>query len=74
MRSGLGLGVVHRFIARRHQDLRPVLPERRATRAYWIVEHEDTQGLARIQAVHDFIVEAVQADRASFIEAADYTL
>ena len=77
VRSGVGLGVVHRFIAQRHPDLRAVLPERQAARAYWIVEHEDTRGLGRIRAVHDFIVEAVQADRAGFMgpgAAAEETL
>lgn len=74
VRSGVGLGVIHHFIARRHADLRPVLPERRATRTYWIVEHEDTRGLGRIRAVHDFIVETVQADRAAFVGSAVQTL
>ncbi len=73
VRSGLGLGVVHRFIAKRHCDLRPVLPARQARRAYWIVEHEDTRGLGRIRAVHDFIVEAVQKDRAGFLGPVDQT-
>lgn len=71
VRSGLGLGVVHDFIARRHGDLRPVLPERRATRSYWIVEHEDTRGLGRIRAVHDFIVDAVRSDRGAFLRPTD---
>ena len=34
MRAGVGIGVVHDFIARRFKDLIHVLPERRATRAY----------------------------------------
>jgi DNA-binding transcriptional LysR family regulator len=66
VRAGLGLGVLHHFIADRHAELRPVLPDRTTSRAYWIVEHEDTRGLGRIRAMHDFIVEAVEADRAMF--------
>lgn len=66
VRAGVGLGVVHCFIAGRHPDLVSVLPERSAVRAYWIVEHEDTRGLGRIRAVHDFIVEATAADRGLF--------
>lgn len=66
VRAGLGLGVVHHFIAKRHPELVAVLPERQATRAYWIVEHEDTRGLGRIRAVHDFIVASVEADRSMF--------
>ncbi len=66
VRAGLGLGVLHRFIAERHADLRPVLPDRTAVRSYWIVEHEDMRGLGRIRAAHDFIVEAVLADQPLF--------
>ncbi|MDX7950654.1 LysR family transcriptional regulator [Lichenihabitans sp. Uapishka_5] len=69
VRAGLGIGVVHHFIARRHAELRPVLAERQASRAYWIVEHEDTRGLGRIRALHDFIVEAVQGDRNAFVQS-----
>lgn len=70
VRAGLGLGVVHHFIAERHPELVAVLPARQATRAYWIVEHEDTRGLGRIRAVHDFIVASVEADRPLFTRAA----
>ena len=52
-----GLGVAHDFIARRFEDLVPVLPERRATRAYWLVTHEDTRGLGRIRAVAEHLAE-----------------
>ena len=67
LRAGLGLGVVHDFIARRFKDLTRVLPERRAMRGYWIVTHEDTRGLGRIRAVHDHLVAAVERDRGVFI-------
>jgi DNA-binding transcriptional LysR family regulator len=66
IRAGVGLGVVHDFIARRFPDLKPVLPERKATRAYWIVTHEDTRGLGRIRAAHEHIVACVERDRALF--------
>ena len=67
LRAGLGLGVVHDFIARRFKDLRRVLPERRATRTYWIVTHEDTRRLGRIRAVCEHMVASVTRDRAMFI-------
>ena len=67
LRAGLGLGVVHDYIARRFPDLTRVLPERRAVRGYWIVTHEDTRGLGRIRAVHDHLVAAVERDRGAFI-------
>lgn len=67
LRAGLGLGVVHDYLARRFNDLKRILPERRAIRSYWIVTHEDTRGLGRIRAVHDHLVASVERDRAIFI-------
>ncbi|MBV8441399.1 MAG: LysR family transcriptional regulator [Hyphomicrobiales bacterium] len=67
LRAGVGLGVVHDFIARRFKDLVRVLPERRAMRAYWLVAHEDTRGLGRIRAVAEHLAEAVARDRAIFL-------
>ncbi len=66
VRSGLGLGVIHDFIAARHPDLVRVLPERQATRTYWIVEHEDVRDLGRVRAVHDHVVRLVAGDRRLF--------
>jgi DNA-binding transcriptional LysR family regulator len=67
MRAGVGLGVMHDFIARRFKDLRRVLPERRATRAYWLVTHEDTRGLGRIRALAEYLAKAVTRDRSIFL-------
>ena len=66
VRAGVGLAVVHDFIARRIPELQRVLPERAAARAYWIVTHEDTRGLGRIRAAHDHIVACVARDRRQF--------
>jgi DNA-binding transcriptional LysR family regulator len=66
LRAGVGLGVVHDFIARRFEDLVRVLPERRATRAYWIVTHQDTRGLGRVRAVRVHLVASVERDRGMF--------
>ena len=67
LRAGIGLGVVHDYIARRFADLTRILPERTARRSYWIVTHEDTRGLGRIRAVHEHLVRAVERDRAMFV-------
>jgi DNA-binding transcriptional LysR family regulator len=67
LRAGLGLGVVHHFIARRFKDLRRVLPERRAARTYWLVTHQDTRGLGRIRAVCEHLAASVTRDRAMFV-------
>jgi DNA-binding transcriptional LysR family regulator len=67
LRAGVGLAVIHSFIARRFKDLVRVLPERRATRAYWLVTHEDTRGLGRIRAVAEHLAKAVAGDRGIFL-------
>jgi DNA-binding transcriptional LysR family regulator len=67
LRAGIGLCVVHDYIARRFPDLKPVLPGRRATRSYWLVTHEDTRGLGRIRAVCDHLAACVARDRAMFV-------
>ncbi len=67
LRAGVGLCVVHTFIARRFNDLVRVLPERTAMRAYWLVTHEDTRGLGRIRALAEHLAEAVARDRGMFL-------
>jgi DNA-binding transcriptional LysR family regulator len=67
LRAGLGLCVVHDYIARRFADLKPVLPGRRATRTYWLVTHEDTSRLGRIRAVCEHLIACVTRDRAMFV-------
>jgi DNA-binding transcriptional LysR family regulator len=67
LRAGVGVGVIHDFIARRFKDLVRVLPERCAARAYWLVTHEDTRGLGRIRAVAEHLAKAVARDRAMFL-------
>jgi DNA-binding transcriptional LysR family regulator len=68
LRAGIGLGVVHDYIARRFADLTRILPTRAAVRTYWVVTHEDTRGLGRVRAVHDHLVRAVERDRGMFLE------
>ena len=49
------------------RDLVRVLPERRATRAYWLVTHEDTRNLGRIRALAEHLAEAVGRDKGMFL-------
>lgn len=68
VRNGLGLGVLHHFIANLMPEVEPVLPERRAARSYWLVIHEDVRALGRIRAVVDHIVHETAARRGTFLE------
>lgn len=67
VRAGMGLAVLHHFIAATVPDLEPVLPQRQARRAYWLSIHEDVRALGRIRAVIDHIAAATQARRATFL-------
>jgi DNA-binding transcriptional LysR family regulator len=66
IKCGMGLGVAHDYIAHQHPDLIKVLPERSATRSYWIVIHEDMRGLGRIKAVYNHMVTKIEQDRHIF--------
>jgi DNA-binding transcriptional LysR family regulator len=67
VRTGLGLGILHHFIAATLPDLEPVLPQRHARRAYWLSIHEDVRALGRIRAVIDHIAVETQARRGAFL-------
>jgi DNA-binding transcriptional LysR family regulator len=51
VRSGAGIGILHAFIARAHDDLVPVEAVAPIRRAYWLVYHESMRPLRHIQAV-----------------------
>jgi len=62
--SGLGFGVLHRFVAKDDPRLAPVLPEALSLeRSYWLSIHEDLASLPRIRAVAEFLRELVKARR-----------
>jgi DNA-binding transcriptional LysR family regulator len=69
VRCGLGLGVLHHFIAAMLPEVEPVLPARRAARSYWLVIHEDVRALGRIRAVVDHIVREAGSRRGEFLVA-----
>lgn len=67
VRSGAGIGILHSFIARAHDDLVAVPAAPPIRRAYWLVYHETVRPLRRVQVVSAFIAEAVEQARASFV-------
>ena len=67
VRSGAGIGILHRFIARPYDDLAPVLPELRVDRSYWIVYHESLRNIRRIKTVVDFIAAEAEREKHQFI-------
>ncbi|MBW8637795.1 LysR family transcriptional regulator [Hoeflea sp. WL0058] len=67
VRSGAGIGILHRFIARPYDDLAPVLPDLRVDRSYWIVYHETLRNIRRIKTVVDFIASETEREKQQFI-------
>lgn len=67
--AGAGIGVLPCFIGDADPTLVPVLPATRITRAFWLVTHQDTHRLARIEAGRAWILAAVQAHRARLLPA-----
>nr|WP_321456419.1 LysR family transcriptional regulator [uncultured Cohaesibacter sp.] len=66
VRAGVGIGVLHGFIAREDETLVEILPDLKIQRAYWAVYHESTRQLRRIKAVSDFIYRLVEQEREIF--------
>lgn len=66
VRSGAGIGILHAFIARDHDDLVPVPAAAPIRRAYWLVYHESMRSLRRIRAVCAFIGEIVEREKSRF--------
>ena len=64
VKKGVGLGLLHSFIARNHQDLIPILPNLvNIKREYWLVVHENLYNLQRIKAVTSFLGEILKLEK-----------
>ncbi len=66
VRAGAGIGILHMFIAREHDDLIPILPDRTIRRSYWLAYHESVRTLRRITAVSSFISDLVNSETGRF--------
>ena len=54
--DGIGLGLVHCFMARQEPRLQAVLPDQISVeRTYWLLVHEDLRQVARVDAVCRFL-------------------
>ena len=63
--EGVGLGLVHCFMARREPELQVVLPEQISVeRSYWLSVHEDLRHVARVDAVCQFLTRILGEDPA----------
>ena len=61
VQNGVGLGLLHSFIAENEKDLIPILPKLiNIKREYWIVIHENLYNLQRIKAVARFVTDILR--------------
>ena len=69
VKNGIGIGLLHSFVAYKENDLKVILPENiNIKREYWIVVHENNFHLRRIKAVTDFITSTLN-DEKVFIDS-----
>jgi DNA-binding transcriptional LysR family regulator len=61
--AGAGVAVLPCFIGDADGELVPVLPRINVTRSFWLVTHQDTRRLARIEAFVNWINEIVSTRR-----------
>lgn len=66
--AGAGIGVIPYFMAHGNRSLVPVLPQHFCRRAFWLQVNQDSRQLARVRSTIDFIVQAIEANNAKFLE------
>jgi hypothetical protein len=57
---------LHDYAAHRDPQLQLVLPDIRFDRSYWIMTHADLQGIARVRAAMDHIIQEVRLNKLIF--------
>jgi DNA-binding transcriptional LysR family regulator len=63
--EGIGLGMVHCFMAQNEDRLVPVLPDQIwVDRSYWLLVHEDLRQVARVDAVCQFLRHLLRDNKA----------
>ena len=66
VRAGVGLGILHDFVARDMPGLVRILPQVGFRRAYHLLSHPDTGNLARIALIRGFLARRFREERGRF--------
>ncbi|MBP0485102.1 LysR family transcriptional regulator [Sagittula salina] len=66
VRAGVGIGILHDFMAAGYSDLVRLFPDQSVSRTYWIVWHENFCVARRVKAVIDLLDEMARDARGSF--------
>ena len=68
VKQGIGLSLLHHFIAREQKDLKLLLDDHiKFSREYWIVVHQDLITLKRVRVVLDFFSNVIKKEKNNFI-------
>lgn len=60
--SGAGVCILPAFVARQHPELKPILQDKvHFRRAFYMLQHQDMAGIARIKRAVEFFVENMRA-------------
>ena len=64
IKGGIGLGLLHSFIANKEKELQSILPKSiRIKREYWMVVHENLYNLQRVKAVTNFLTVLIKKEK-----------
>lgn len=71
VRSGVGIGICHDFMAVGTSNLVRLFPDLSVTRSYWLVWHENQAVARRVRAVVDLLEQILSEDRGMFLPASE---
>ncbi|MEQ9386557.1 LysR family transcriptional regulator [Marinovum algicola] len=66
VRAGVGIGILHDFMAAGYPDLVRLFPDRGLSRTYWIVWHENLRVARRVKAVIELLDRIARDERDLF--------
>lgn len=67
IRSGIGYGILHDYVARQYVDLKPILPDHRLQRTYWLASHAAGRNFPHIAQTIDFVRQCVRSNAEMFL-------
>ena len=67
IRSGIGVGVLHDFMAGGQDELVRILPDVTFTRSYWMMSHPDTHVIKRVATCRAYLTKRFGEERARFL-------
>lgn len=63
VRAGAGIAILPYFMSASYPDIRPVLPEIKLIRSWWMNIHEEQKDLARIRIVADHVHKSLNSQK-----------